>query len=181
MILDNDADLARALGKLGFRPASLPCHMLPSCAKFAKSGESHANGHDLASASTNLAHFCCSTNWMKLQNFRYFPQFLETFLGSSGFSNQHAVFFAMGHPKTHPFSKSSKPRPNFVVLPERNFQLLPNWLASKNASLSVSSLLEVDGRRPFIENLAHAQWRCRSQIPSSSQAHHRQELLQNVI
>ena len=39
----------------------------------------------------------------------------------------------------------------------------------KKAFSTVSSLLELDGRGPFIENLAHTQWRCRHQIRSVSQ------------
>ena len=88
MILDDDPDLARALGKLGSRPASLPCnsHVAIIC-HFHKILR-HANEHDLASAlhpPISLTFVTRGTNWMKLQTqWVFFRQFLETAAGVFG-------------------------------------------------------------------------------------------------
>lgn len=129
MILDDDPNLARVLGKLGSRPASLPCnsHVAIIC-HFHKILR-HANEHDLASAlhpPISLTFVTRGTNWMKLQTqWVFFRQFLETAAGVFGLQQPASS-------RTIP----SPSRPNQgPTLRCPSGKLLPKCLASKSASL----------------------------------------------
>ncbi len=122
MILDDDPDLAQALGKLGSRPASLPCnsHVVIMCQfhKNLESGESNAKEPDLASAlhpPISLFTFVTEapTGWSQ-RLLRTFVNFWKRCwrLWASATIKLSSGHQASMHCKTIPSPHHRKPRPN---------------------------------------------------------------------